>query len=914
MTTPKPSPNTTPGLTGFPKMDPDVFIAKWKNVDFGEKQASQEMFLDICALVGHPTPVEYGDRDSFTFEKWVPGGFADPYLEGCFGWEFKGSDDDLAAALNQLLRYQVHLKTPPLLIVSSFRTIRIQTNFPGMETVRHEIPDGELDQPAQLRKLQWAFFSPAEFRPNRTVDAVTKETAELFQAIVVDMEQHTADSEKLARYLNQIVFCLYAEDAGLLPGSPFSQVVHQHYRNPPVFDSAIGSLFQQMAGGGMFGATQIAHFNGDLFSNAETVELSETALQRLEEATNRNWRNIEPSIFGTLFERALDASKRAHLGAHYTSADDIMLVVDPVVMAPLRTEWEEVQREVGNLLVEENRDAARVRLAAFQQRLFEVEVLDPACGSGNFLYLALRSLLDLEKQTIDFAAARDWKDMRPTVKPDQMRGLEVNAYAAELARTALWIGYIQWHQNNGFPYDHSPVLAPLVSIRRTDAILADGDTANPKEPEWPHAEFIIGNPPFLGSKLLRANLGDDYVDAMFALYKGRVPAEADVVCYWFEKARALVADKKARRAGLLATQGIRGGANRRVLQHIKESGDIFLAWSDQPWILDGAAVHTSIVGFDDGSESSRELDGDTVTSINANLTEGVDLTTAVRLDENLGIAFMGDTKRGPFDIPAKIASELINQPNPDGRDNRVVIRPRANGKDVTSRPSETWIIDFGVGMQISEAALFERPFEYVLEHVKTKREESRSKIANWWIHERPRVEMRQAINGLGRFIVTPTTAKHRMFTWLQEGVLPDHSLIVVARDDDYTFGVLHSKLHGVWALQTGTQLETRPRYTPTTCFETFPFPQPTGEQQEAIADAARRLNELRDGWLNPEGAAESELKKRTLTNLYNARPTWLQLAHEQLDKAVFNAYGWPDDLADPEILERLLALNLERAG
>ena len=914
MTTPKPPPNTTPGLTGFPKMDPDVFIAKWKNVDFGEKQASQPMFMDICKLVGHPDPVEYGDKDAFTFEKWVPGGFADAYLEGCFGWEFKGSDDDLAAALNQLLRYQVHLKTPPLLIVSSFRTIRIQTNFPGMETVRHEIPVAELDQPAQLRKLQWAFFSPAEFRPNRTVDAVTKETADLFQAIVVDMEQHTADSERLARYLNQIVFCLYAEDAGLLPGSPFSQVVHQHYRNPPVFDSAIGSLFEQMAGGGMFGATQIAHFNGDLFSNATTVELSDTALQRLEEATNRNWRNIEPSIFGTLFERALDASKRAHLGAHYTSADDIMLVVDPVVMAPLRTEWEEVRQEVGNLLVEEDRDTARVRLAAFQQRLFEVEVLDPACGSGNFLYLALRSLLDLEKQVIDFAAAYDWKDMRPTVKPDQMLGLEVNAYAAELARTALWIGYIQWHQNNGFPYDHSPILTPLVSIRRTDAILADGDTVNPQEPEWPPAEFIIGNPPFLGSKLLRTNLGDDYVDAMFALYKGRVPAEADVVCYWFEKARALVADKKARRAGLLATQGIRGGANRRVLQHIKESGDIFLAWSDQPWILDGAAVHISIVGFDDGADANRELDGDAVQSINADLTDGVDLTIAVRLDENMGIAFMGDTKGGPFDISAQTASDLINQPNPDGRDNRVVVRPRANGKDVTSRPSGTWIIDFGVGIQISEAALFERPFEYVLEHVKTKREESRSKIANWWIHERPRVEMRQAINGLGRFIVTPTTAKHRLFTWLQKGVLPDHSLIVVARDDDYTFGVLHSKLHEVWALQTGTQLETRPRYTPTTCFETFPFPQPTGEQRAAIAEAARRLNELREGWLNPEGAAESELKKRTLTNLYNARPTWLQQVHQQLDKAVFDAYGWPDDLADPEILERLLALNLERAA
>ena len=918
MTTPKPPPNTTPGLTGFPKMDPGDFIAKWKDTNFGEKQASQPMFMDICKLVGHPDPVEYGDKDAFTFEKWVPGGFADAYLEGCFGWEFKGSDDDLADALNQLLRYQVHLKTPPLLIVSSFRTIRIQTNFPGMETVRHEIPVAELDQPAQLRKLQWAFFSPAEFRPNRTVDAVTKETADLFQAIVVDMEQHTADSERLARYLNQIVFCLYAEDAGLLPGSPFSQVVHQHYRNPPVFDSAIGSLFEQMAGGGMFGATQIAHFNGDLFSNATTVELSETALQRLEEATNRNWRNIEPSIFGTLFERALDASKRAHLGAHYTSADDIMLVVDPVVMAPLRTEWEEVQREVGNLLVEEDRDTARVRLAAFQQRLFEVEVLDPACGSGNFLYLALRSLLDLEKQVIDFAAAYDWKDMRPTVKPDQMLGLEVNAYAAELARTALWIGYIQWHQNNGFPYDHSPVLTPLVSIRRTDAILADGDTVNPQEPEWPPAEFIIGNPPFLGSKLLRGNLGDDYVDAMFALYKGRVPAEADVVCYWFEKARALVADKKARRAGLLATQGIRGGANRRVLQRIKECGDIFLAWSDQPWILDGAAVHTSIVGFDDGSESSRELDGDTVTSINANLTAGTDLTNARTLMENIGTAFQGPVKVGPFDIEDSLAQKMIPSPNPHGESNLVVLNPWVNGRDIAERSRGKWIIDFHE-MSIDEASLYEAPFEFINEHVRPLREKNRDyqRRTYWWRLGRSGADLKAAVSTLRRFIVTPRVSKYRIFVWVAPDTLPDSAVVAIARDDDYTFGVLHSGIHELWARALGTQLrevESGFRYTPTTCFETFPFPQPTGEQQEAIAEAARQLNELREGWLNPEGAAESELKKRTLTNLYNARPTWLQLAHEQLDKAVSEAYGWPDDLADPEILERLLALNLERAA
>ena len=897
-------------------MHPEQFVAKWRNVSFGEKQASQEMFLDLCAVVGHPSPVDYGDQQRFTFEKWVPGGFADAYLEGRFGWEFKGNDAQLTGAFNQLLRYQVYLKTPPLLIVSSFDTIRIRTNFPGLETVLHEIPVAEVAQVENLQKLRDAFFAPGRFRPDRSVEDVTRETADLFGKIVADMEQGSEDPEKLARYLNQIVFCLYAEDAGLLPSGVFTQIVSQHFRNPQTFNLAVTGLFNQMAKGGLFGAAEIAYFNGDLFNTVDTVELSGNALLLIGEASKKNWQNIEPSIFGTLFERALDASKRSQLGAHYTSADDIMLVVEPVVMAPLRREWEAAQLEAGNLLSEDNVEAAMARLRAFQQRLFEVEVLDPACGSGNFLYLALRSLLDLEKGVIDFAAVRGLGELTPTVRPDQMLGLEINSYAAELARTALWIGYIQWHHNNGFPYNHSPVLTPLVSIRKTDAILDLSDPEDPKEPEWPEAEFIIGNPPFLGGKLLRTNLGDEYVNALFQVYGGRVAGEGDVVCYWFEKAREILASGGAKRTGLLATQGIRGGANRRALQRIKETGDIFLAWSDHPWILDGAAVHISIVGFDDGSEANRVLDGNTAASINANLTSGADLTTARRLKDNLGIAFMGDTKGGPFDIPFSVASNLINRPNPDGRKNHDVVLRRANGKDITSRPSGTWIIDFGVTLPYTESALYEAPFEYVNTHVRPKREKSRSKMSDWWIHERPRPEMRKALQSLERYIATPTTAKHRLFTWLTAEILPDHSLIVIARDDDYSFGVLHSQAHEIWARAMGTQLrevESGFRYTPTTCFETFPFPEPTEEQREAIAEAARELNKLREGWLNPPDMPEAELKKRTLTNLYNARPTWLQLAHERLDTAVSGAYGWPADLADGEILERLLALNLERA-
>ena len=887
-------------------MRPEEFIAKWRNVQFGEKQASQEMFLDVCALVEHPTPGAVGNPDVFTFEKWVPGGFADAYYEEHFGWEFKGSDADLDAGLSQLLRYQLHLKTPPLLIVSSFRTIRIQTNFPGMETVRHEIPVAHLAQRENLDKLRWAFHAPSEFRPGRTRDAATRETADLFYAIVQDMEQHTADPELLARYLNQIMFCLYAEDAGLLPEGLFTRIVREYNRDPETFDQAVRGLFREMSRGGLFGADRISYFNGDLFNEVKTVEFTGPALLRLHAAAEKDWRNIKPSIFGTLFERALDASKRSQLGTHYTDESDIELVVEPVVMEPLRREWEAAELEINGLLADGQDTAAREKLEEFQWRLAAATVLDPACGSGNFLYIALRSLLDLEKNVIDFNDAQGWDEMYPQVRPSQMLGLEINPYAAELARTALWIGYIQWHQANGIHYRQSPILTKMDAIRQTDAILANGDTANPHETEWPAAEFIIGNPPFLGGKLLRSELGDEYVDALFSAYRGRVPAEADIVCYWFENARAILESGRAKRAGLLATQGIRGGANRRVLQRIKESGDIFLAWSDHPWVLDGAAVHISIVGFDNGSESCRELDGASVESINANLTAGADLTAARRLKDNLGVAFMGDTKGGPFDIPGSLAQEMLGSPNPHGRSNSEVLKPWINGRDITDRSRGMWIVDFG-DMPAEEAALYEVPFEYVNTKVKPQRETSRSTISSWWLHERPRPEMREAVRKFSRFIITPRVSKHRLFVWIGKDTLPDSATIAIARDDDYTFGVLHSRFHEVWALAMGTQLESRPRYTPTTCFETFPFPEPDDAQRAAIAGAAKTLNELREQRLKGDA-------KATLTSLYNQRPAWLANAHAALDASVAAAYGWPANLPDAEILERLLALNLERSG
>jgi type II restriction/modification system DNA methylase subunit YeeA len=361
------------------------------------------------------------------------------------------------------------------------------------------------------------------------------------------------------------------------------------------------------------------------------------------------------------------------------------------------------------------------------------------------------------------------------------------------------------------------------------------------------------------------------------------------------------------------------------LQRIKQTGDIFFAESDRPWVLEGAAVHVSMVGFDDSTETSRILDGAPVEAIYANLTGDLDITGAVRLPENFGVAFMGDTKGGPFDVPPDLAANMLRATgNPNGKPNSDVVRPWANGLDITRRPRGYRIVDFGVDMPLEEAALYEVPFEYVREHVRPTREKNRRKAyrEHWWLHVEPRPAMRHALTGLSRCLVTTRHVKHVLFDWLDSATLPDSALIAFARDDNYFFGVLHSRVHGLWARRTGTQLreaESGFRYTPTTCFETFPLPWPPGEEPdgdlriEAIAEAARELDHLRRNWLNPEGATETDLKKRTLTNLYNARHTWLQNAHQRLDSAVFAAYGWPSDISDEEILKNLLALNLERA-
>jgi type II restriction/modification system DNA methylase subunit YeeA len=632
----------------------------------------------------------------------------------------------------------------------------------------------------------------------------------------------------------------------------------------------------------------------------------------------------------------------------------------------------------------------------FHGKLTQIKVLDPACGSGNFLYVTLQKLKDLEKEVILFAQDRDLGRLVPMVGPWQLFGIEINPYAYDLAQMVVWIGYLQWVKANGLGEPTEPILKPLGrargpesaegpmeglvprarpegNFRNADAILDLGDPDNPKEPEWPRVDYIVGNPPFLGTKKLRAGLGDAYVEKLFQLYADRIPNFSDLCCYWFEKARGHIQKGMCERAGLLATQGIRGGLNRTVLDRILERGAVFFAQSDRAWVLDGANVHVSMVGFDAGREERKELDGVPVGAINANLTCGADVTRAARLPHNASTGFIADVKAGSFDLQDHEGRLLLCTPNPTARPNSDVVVPWVNGIDVLRRPRLWWTIDFGSDMAAQKAAVYERPFGLVEQRVKPERLNVKRKRYRefWWLHAEPCAEMRTRMRAIKRFIGTPTVSKHRVFVWLSSPTLPDHQLCVFAREDDYFFGVLHSRLHEVWARAQGTQLREREsgfRYTPTTCFETFPFPWGPGEESQdhplvkAIAEAARELNDLRERWLNPpewtktevlefpgsivgpwaryvhdpdsrgigtvryprtvdNGVMPSKLKKRTLTNLYNEMPAWLRNAHRRLDEAVCAAYaaatddpGWTEHMPDEAVLERLLALNLERQG
>ncbi len=966
---------TTPALIS-------TFIAKWSPGGAGfalnEEQGAQQHFIELCAVLGVEAPA---GGDDYVFEKGTlsPGqrrGYADVFKRGCLAWENKAPGRPLDAALRQLMTYALALDNPPLLVVSDRLRIEVHTHFNGTPSERHVVTLDQLADPARRELLRRCFDAPESFRPARTNRQITEEAAHAFATTAERLRQAGQPAERVSHFLTQCLFCFFAEDTGLLPERLFERLVGNRNADARVLQRALQSLFDAMRDGGMLGADSIAWFNGGLFQSNDVPPLTALDVAALRNAAALDWSAIDPSSFGTLFERGLDPAKRSQLGAHDTDPATILRLLEPAVVRPLLADWAGVKATIVLHIARHKRagDAehrkARAAFIGFLERLRAFRVLDPACGSGNFLYLALKALKDIEHQAnLEAETLGLQREVDAYTSPANVLGIELNEYAAELARVTVWIGELQWRLQHGYPFKVNPILDPLDQIECRDALLnADGSEA-----QWPKADVVVGNPPFLGTKKQWGELGVAYSESLRAAYAGRVPGFADLVCYWFDKSRDAIEQHRLSGAGLVATNSIRGGANREVLDRIAATAKIVEAWSDLEWVNEGAAVRVSLVCFaSKGNAATALLDGQPVAAINADLTSGNDLTVAERLRENTNAAFVATVRAGAFDVPGSVARNWLRQPNPHGRSNAEVVKPWANGMDVTRRPSDTWVIDFGVAMAESEATEFELPFQHVVQFVKPERNKTRAvrEQTLWWLMARPIPAMRRALAGLRRFVATPVVAKHRLFAWVDATVLPDHQLVVLARVDDTSLGLAHSRMHELWALRLGTSLEDRPRYTPTTTFETFPFPASltpadTAHQRtetladgaiipadlspavrphsQAIARAAKRLNDRRERWLNPpewtervpevvplgmdhsaypdrivpRAGHEKDLAKRTLTNLYNARPAWLAQAHEALDAAVAAAYGWADytpAMADDEILRRLLALNRQRAG
>ena len=607
-------------------------------------------------------------------------------------------------------------------------------------------------------------------------------------------------------------------------------------------------------------------------------------------------------------------------------------------------------------------------------------VLDPACGSGNFLYLSLLALKDiehftnLEAEAISPSLAAQF----PTSGPENVLGIELNPYAAELARVSIWIGEIQWMRRNGFEAAKNPILRSLGNIENRDAIVTFNDERGEwEEACWPTANVIVGNPPFLGGKSMRRTLGEAPTAVIRRVYVGRLAAFSDLVCYWFEKARALMESGAIERGGFVATKAIAKNANLPVLVRLSEAATIYNAWQNEPWVVDGASVRVSLVCFARKGQALEELNlnGAQVGHINPNLTTGLDTTKVARLEENAGSVFIGIQLSGPFLVDRDLALDWLRAPvNPNGQPNSSVLSAYVATEDVVGRPSGEFMIDFPTGLSESEASLFELPFEHLrtseydphrdgeLVNFAAYRTDTESQNSSWWEPHRARPPLRSELQRIERYLVTAETTEHRVFRFLPAETVPDKSLYAFPGLGFVGFGVLQSRIHEEWCTYFGNRIGAgnQRRYNASYVYLTFAFPEgltpdiPAADyvddpRAQAIAAAAERLNELRENWLNPadlvqrvpevvegypdrilpkDDAAAKELKKRTLTNLYNARPAWLDHAHRTLDEAVANAYGWGDlfkekasptalpewiDGAEDEILARLFRLNQERA-
>ncbi|MDX2262260.1 MAG: type IIL restriction-modification enzyme MmeI [Gemmatimonadales bacterium] len=993
---------------------------RWAASTLGERQAFQSWFRDFCDALGvdQPAPHEEG---TYCFEQPVKvitadgnlaTNFIDCWKAGHFAVEAKATgkgdgpkDVPLRKALKQLTQYvaaEPGTIPPYLMVVDVPRELIIwegwRGGFGGFAAGRRILLDQLPDRPDDIALLQDIWTQPKVRDPRGKAQQVTRDTAGKLAELAAAFEDRGHDPERVARFLMRCVFCFFAEDVGLLPKKLFERTLETARETG---DSAhvaetITALWRVMDAGGMFGADRIQQFNGHFFRTLESLPLEPTDVQLLVEAAGFEWSGVEPSIFGTLLVRALEPAERHKLGAEYTPREYIERLVEPTVVEPLRERWSAVQARVTQL-EQEALSAAHVNarqpnaktisklraeaiheVQSYHAWLRSLRFLDPACGSGNFLYVTMAAVKRIELEVLrELARLHGGQEglVLDEVHPRQFHGIEVNWWAREIAELTLWIGYHQfWREAHGGRTPPVPILEDTGTIECRDAILAwdatvhrpEKDRPDPtprlvhpvtgelvpdpaaklpyieyvgaRQAEWPAADFIVGNPPYLGRAKKRDALGDGYVEALSAAYP-EVPDDADLVLYWWWLGTVRIAKTRTGRMGLITTNSLWQSRATRVVALSAALG-VEVSWSiqDHPWVddADGAAVRVamSVLQYRPVARASFRVspDGAIEATARATVAAGHSLEAALTraregaLHANRGLSSQGFKIAGKgFVLSNEEALALLaRSPNESG-----VVRPLLSGGDVAGRGPSRFVVDFAL-LQEGDAKRTSQAYQLVADRVKPVRAGRRSSTQRdtWWRFDRPRPELREALRGQGWFIATSEVSRHRLFLKIDESVAPDGSVVAIAVASVFLLGVLSSSLHGIWTLNTSGTLEDRPRYSKSLSFDPFPFPDPSLALRDSIGALAEKLDQHR------KDAIERD-ERVTMTGMYNvveklrsgavltpkeraihevAACGILRDMHDQLDALVAEAYGWPWPMEKEEILERLVQLHDERVA
>lgn len=1010
------------------------FIQKWQDSESNERANYQSFLNDFCEFLGvEKSPPKGEGNHHYCFDRDVkiiaPSGavttnFIDFYKEGCFVLETKqGSNKgnkghgkrgtatyrkEMKKAFGQALKYArfVELK-PPFLITCDigdhFRVwqdfseswLSANGNYGTYDSVQ-KIPFADLKNDDVKAFFYKIFSDPQSLNPEKIAAQVTREVAADLAELAIALEQ-TAEPQAVAQFLMRCIFTMFAEDVGLLKEQLFTDALKSRWiLNPQDFKSQVESLWAAMNDGTSFGFHgQLLRFNGGLFAKPQAIALTADQLQILLTAAERDWRNVEPAIFGTLLERALEKKERSKLGAHYTPRAYVERLVRPVIIEPLQEKWQLIQGEVETFLelreeilsrpespekkgaLTKNLNETTGILNTFLKELREIKVLDPACGSGNFLYVTMDLMKTLELEVLNrlgtVIGSSQLKLGFDQVNPSQFLGIEINPRAAEIADLVIWIGYLQWHfRLFGSLPPVEPVLQEYKNIENRDAVLDyDGtkpaidpktgkgrsrwggrtmkhsvtgedvpdpsdqveilEYINPREAQWQQANYIVSNPPFLGNARMREYLGDGYAETLRKVYKD-VPDTVDFVMYWWHKAAQLVSKKNIFRFGLITTNTISQIRQRSVLDVFSDV-NIEFAIPDHPWTDKGAAVriamtvashinsslsvfmrlgkvtHEINTEIPEESANSLKISWQKADHIFSNLQSGTNLSKAQKLKSNINLCSRGFELGGRgFILDGVIAQEWLSK-NPNLAR---YVKPYVAGKElVNSNSKNQYVIDF-YGVSEIDVEKYILPYQYLIERVKPVRQinQESARKKKWWLFRRSGSMIRPALSSLERFIVSVHTAKHRVFIFLEREISPDATLVLFALSDAYFIGLLSSYIHILWSLAMGGRLGigNDPRYNQSKCFDPFPFPDLSEELKQEIRELGERLDSHRK-------QVQADHPEVTITAMYNclekmrsgepftdgdrefnnkALISTLKQIHDDLDQAVFRAYGWED--------------------